>query len=131
MSVFHTCYRFCRVHYAEVAPLWPSVREEVRAWKGLMIFLLWGRRWSELVTQSDASEQGRGVRTSFWTQSQVSAVGRIAERSRFRFSGHSARESALSAAGLVRDPLFWSLGPRRPRRSPANARERSSRGRDL
>ena len=56
-SVFHTCYRFCRTHYTDVVVLWPSVRDEIRAWKGLMIFLVhdWGRCWSELVTEGDAS----------------------------------------------------------------------------
>ena len=44
LSVFHTCYRFCRARYVEVVPLWPSVRQEMRAWKGLIVFLVqdWG-----------------------------------------------------------------------------------------
>eukprot|EP00959_Pyramimonas_sp_CCMP1952_P155285 3249113-Pyramimonas_sp.AAC.1 len=56
------------------------------------------------MTASDATEQGYGVCASFWRQAQVSSVGRVLERSRFQLKGHSARESALSAAGLARSP---------------------------
>ncbi|CAK0908637.1 unnamed protein product [Prorocentrum cordatum] len=71
----HTCYRFCRTHYTDVAVLWPSVRDVIRAWKGLMVFLV-----------------------------QVSSVGRVSGRSRFQLTDHSGRESAFGAADLVGDP---------------------------
>ena len=106
LSVFHAVYKFIRRHYSESAVLWPSVRDELRAFAGLMIFLQsdWSRPWNQLVTSTDASEQGYGLCTSWWPKNVVGAVGRVGERSRFkRTGGHSARESALGAAGFEFD----------------------------
>lgn len=73
-----------------------------------MIFIdhEWGKGWNPVVSSSDASEYGFGICTSHWDPAQVSSVGRISERSRFRRTGgHNARESALSSAGFSRDPI--------------------------
>lgn len=103
LSVFHSSYKFIEKNYEHVAPLWSSVRDELRAFAGLMVFLEsdWTRGWNTLVTASDASEKGFGVCTSHWTSMQVAAAGRVPEKSRFRRTeSHRARESALTAAGF-------------------------------
>ena len=103
LSVFHTSYKFIKKNYNTVSPLWNSVKDELRAFAGLMVFLEsdWKRGWNTLVTSSDASEKGFGVCTSHWTSQQVSQAGRVPEKSRFRRTeSHRARESALSAAGF-------------------------------
>ena len=106
LSVFHSCYKFIEKNYDSVSPLWNSVRDELRAFAGLMVFLEsdWTRGWNTLVTSSDASESGYGVCTSHWPSSQVAEAGRVPEKSRFRRTeSHRARESALSAAGFHQD----------------------------
>ena len=115
LAVFHNTYKFIRRHYYEAAVAWDSVIEELQAFAGLMIFLRsdWWRPWNELVCCSDASATGFGVCTSFWKKSEVAAVGRVKERSRFRRTqNHSARESSLTSAGFVRDELTgqWKAG---------------------
>ena len=42
-----------------------------------------------------------------WSQEDVKNVGSVSERSRFKKESHSARESALCAAGLVRKGAGW------------------------
>ena len=108
LSIFHTVYKFLRKNYNVVSKLWASVIEELRCFAGLMIFIdhEWGKGWNPMVSSSDASEYGFGICTSQWDPGQVSSVGRISERSRFRrIGGHNARESALSSAGFSRDPI--------------------------
>lgn len=108
LSIFHTVYKFLRKNYNVVSNLWASVIEELRCFAGLMIFIdhEWGKGWNPVVSSSDASEYGFGICTSHWDPAQVSSVGRISERSRFRRTGgHNARESALSSAGFSRDPI--------------------------
>ncbi|CAE8693166.1 unnamed protein product [Polarella glacialis] len=106
MCVWNVVYKFISSNYDRVARLWPSVVEELRCFAGLMPFLVadWARPWNDLVSASDASEVGYGVSTAKWPRAKVAAVGRVLERSRFRRTlGHSARESALTAAGFERD----------------------------
>ena len=106
LSVFHTSYKFIEKNYETVCPLWNSVKDELRAFAGLMVFLEsdWKRGWNTLVTSSDASEKGFGVCTSHWTSQQVVTAGRVPEKSRFRRTeSHRARESALSAAGFYQE----------------------------
>ena len=108
LSIFHTVYQFLRKNYNVVSNLWASVIEELRCFAGLMIFIDHerGKGWNPVVSSSDASEYGFGICTSHWDPAQVSSVGRISERSRFRRTGgHNARESALSSAGFSRDPI--------------------------
>lgn len=115
LAVFHTCYKFIRRHYFDPSTLWDSVRNELRAFAGLMIFLRsdWWRPWNDLVCCSDASTTGFGVCTSFWKREDVMSVGRVKERCRFkRSSSHSAREASLTSAGFVRDSVTgqWRAG---------------------
>ena len=115
LSVFHATYKFIEKNYDKVTPLWGSVRDELRAFAGLMVFFEsdWTRGWNSLVTSSDASEKGYGVCTSHWHPSQVAAAGRRPERSRFRRTeSHRARESALTAAGFFQDSATgrWLAG---------------------
>ncbi|CAE7283511.1 nhaD [Symbiodinium necroappetens] len=64
----------------------------------------WWRPWNRMVLSSDASLKGYGVCRAWWPRSKVAECGRQSERSRFRrVSAHSARESALQAAGLSLD----------------------------
>lgn len=115
LSVFHTVYRYIRSSYYSPSILWNSVREELEAFKGLMIFLQadWWRPWNTLVSCSDSSTTGFGVSTSFWSRDTVARCGHVCERSRFRKLGaHSARDSALTAAGFVQDSVTgkWIVG---------------------
>ena len=115
MSIFHSCYKFIRAHYFEPVAMWEAVRREFTAFSGLMIFLRadWWRPWNSLVCCSDASTTGYGVCTSHWRLEDVRKVGRQKERSRFkRCDNHSARESALTSAGFIRDELTgaWKAG---------------------
>ena len=115
LSVFNTVYRYIRSHYERPATLWPTVRQELQAFRGLMVFLHadWGRPWNPYVSASDASLQGFGVISAIWSRDGVAKVGRNLESSRFRKEGcHSAREAALTAAGFVRDEVtqLWRAG---------------------
>ena len=110
LSTFHTVYAFIQKHYHEAASLWPSVRDELRAFAGLLFLNAqdWWRQWNSAVTSSDASLTGYGVCESWWKKQLVASVARVQERSRFRrLGGHSARESALGAAGFFFDGKDW------------------------
>jgi hypothetical protein len=108
LCIFSSIYKFVRRNYFEAVPLWDSVREELEAFRGLMVFLHsdWWRSWNPLVSSSDASLEGFGVSTAFWPIEEVKKVGRQVERARFRRpSTTHARHSALGAAGFVQDEL--------------------------
>ena len=110
LSVFNAV-RFINSAYTQPQTLWRTVREELQAFRGLMIFLHadWARSWNPYVTTTDSSLQGYRV-VSFWPSSTVAEVGRLQERS--RAGSHSARESALTAAGFVKDEYTqaWKAG---------------------
>ena len=115
LSIFNTVYRFIRSNYHTPTILWKTVREELFVFRSLMIYLHadWGRQWNNYVTASDSSLTGYGVVSSYWDREDVARVGRLQERSRFRKLGaHSARESALTSAGFVRDEVSneWIAG---------------------
>ena len=86
LSVFHAVYGFIYRHYHDAAPLWPTVKEELRAFAGLLFLNVqdWWRQWNRAVTSSDASLSGYGVCESWWDKQLVSKVGRVQERSRFK-----------------------------------------------
>ena len=112
LSIFHAVYPFMRKHYTEVACLWKTVREELQAFMGVSFLLVqdWWRPWNRMVTSSDSSLVGYGVCKSWWPRQLVAEVGRIQERSRFKRCGrHSARESALTAAGFHLHNKAWTL----------------------
>ncbi|CAE7655449.1 unnamed protein product [Symbiodinium sp. KB8] len=115
LSIFNTVYRYVHAHYWKPSVLWDSVREELTMFRGLMIYLHseWVRPWSNYVSATDASLRGYGVVSSFWKVADVAAVGRELERSRFKKLGmHSARDSALTAAGFTKDEATqeWRAG---------------------
>ncbi|CAE7731551.1 unnamed protein product [Symbiodinium sp. CCMP2592] len=115
MPIFHTVYKYIEKFGDKVGVLWDTVCAELRAFSGLMVFLesRWDRPWSSKVMCSDASEEGYGVVSSWWSPREVAAHGRVPERGRFRRSGgHNARESALTSAGFVKDELTgqWLAG---------------------
>ena len=89
LSVFNTICRFINAHYDRPSRLWDTVKEELRVFRGLMIFLHadWTRPWNPYVSACDASEQGYGVVSSTWRPEEVAKLGRIPERSRFRKLG--------------------------------------------
>ena len=110
LSVFHAVYKFIRRHYSQSAPLWKSVRDELKAFSGLLFLLVqdWWRQWNGLVASSDSSLSGYGVCQAWWPKHEVAEVGRVLERTRFRrAAGHSARESALVAAGFELKDDTW------------------------
>ena len=109
LSILHHTYRYIQRHYYQKARLWDSVREELEAAVGGLIFCEadWCRPWNRVVGASDASLSGYGVCTSEWTLADVQAAGRVPERERFRRRGpHSARESALEEALISSEKDF-------------------------
>lgn len=108
LCIFNTIYKFIRKHYYSPVRLWDSVRDELWAFRSLMVFLHsdWWRPWNSLVSASDASLGGYGVSTSFWDPLEVADCGRRLERTRFRKAASTkAREHALTSAGFIRDEL--------------------------
>ena len=111
LSCFHAVYAFMRKNYDRSAAMWPSVRAELRAFMGISILLVqdWWRPWNRQVTSSDSSLVGYGMCKSWWPKDLVAKVGRVQERSRFKRAGsHSARESALTAAGFHLHGASWT-----------------------
>ena len=87
------CYKFIRSNYHVPTPLRRSVASELRAFCGLMPLLRseWSRPWNEVITVSDASEEGFGVCANHLDAKAAAAMGRVSERDRFRrFGGHIA-----------------------------------------
>ncbi len=85
------------------AELWPERRAELRTFAALLFLAKadWTVPWRELVYQSDVSEAGWGMKAAWWPLGEVQRCGRVGERQRFRRVGpHSARQSAMGAAGL-------------------------------
>ncbi|CAK0858238.1 unnamed protein product [Prorocentrum cordatum] len=120
LSVFHTVYDFMRKSHAEPRALWPEARQELEAFRGLLIFLEsdWTLQWNDLVAATDSSLEAGAVSTTHWPRSLVAEVGRAQERTRFRepaavetdgadggapAARRGAREAALEAAGFWRD----------------------------
>ena len=95
-------------------PVWCTVRQELRAFAGLMVFLHgeWTHAWSPRVLSFDASLSGWGVTEAFFDPELVGAVGRVPERSRFRKLpiSTSARSHAMDGgADFVWDPEHESF----------------------
>ena len=66
--------------------MWHEVRNELRAFKGMMIFVAsrWDLQWSDVVYSVDASLSGYGIVKSKWSLADVRRVGRVGERSRYK-----------------------------------------------
>ena len=84
---------------------------ELSTFCGLLFLMVldWARPWNELVSSSDSSLSGFGVCHAWWPRDIVAKAGRRLERSRFkRCGGHSARASALQAAGFELNAGLWT-----------------------
>ena len=55
----------------------------------------WRSPWSPMVYASDASMTGYGVLRSVWDASEVAAVGRVKERSRWRKRGRETPDNVV------------------------------------
>ena len=98
LSCFHACYSYIQRSYHTATPLWPTVVEDLRAFRGLIPYLVsdWSSPWNRMVFSSDASEEGYGVTASIWPERWVKSVGRERERDRFLLTySIGARASAL------------------------------------
>ena len=86
------CIRFARKFYYRREPLWISARAELEAFVGVMMLMRQiGPCRGSLVFASDASLSGYGAAQSFWSISDISAVGRIPEVRRWRCGAVPAR----------------------------------------
>ena len=102
ICVFHAAYKFARVCRGTFVRLWPTVREELEAFLGLMPLLEadWTRSWDPVVSAYDSSSYAYGVTTAVWDPAVVASTGRVPERGRFRLVGQlAARRAALQSAG--------------------------------
>ena len=85
LSCFSAIYGFIERHDTDTVPLWPTARQELERFRGLMPLLAseWSAEWSPLVMSTDASEEACGVTGSFWPPAVVAYHGRLSERRRF------------------------------------------------
>ena len=106
LCVFHSCYRFIQRHYLQPAMIWAEVRYELRAFRGIMLFVasFWEWQWSNTVYAVDASLSGYGVVQSWWSLDKVREVGRVNERSRYRLGAETARRHALERGVFLSCP---------------------------
>lgn len=111
LSCFSSIYKFNLKHYENSAPIWPTVRDEIAGFRGCLFLLVqdWGRPWNELVSSSDASEEGYGICHAWWPRDQVASVGRVQERSRFRRCYRLPASSMMAADGSAERALSASL----------------------
>ena len=106
LAVFEAVYPFCAVYRGKVGVLWWSVRRELECFLGVMFLLesSWTTPWNPLVLASDASLSGWAVAGSYWSRQDVATIGRVQERSRFRYTDMAApREHALGSLGFSQD----------------------------
>ncbi|CAK0906248.1 unnamed protein product, partial [Prorocentrum cordatum] len=103
LSIFHAVYAFLTSSYHTFSVLWPTVREELECFLGLMVMLeaRWDRDWMPFVYSSDASLYGYGVAEAEFDSAQVALVGRISELSRWRLGAGLARQHAFESAGFL------------------------------
>ena len=107
LSLFHCVYRYSRSCYHRPSKLWPSAREELEAFLGVMVMIDadWLRTWLPGVLASDSSLTGFGVSQATWSSEEVAAVGRVPEVRRWRLGATPARQHAFECAGFKVDPV--------------------------
>ena len=68
LAIFHSCYSFIDKSYGQRVPIWGTVREELRAFKGLMILAAssWVTPWSSIVYACDSFLKGYSVQSALW-----------------------------------------------------------------
>jgi len=95
LACFHAVYKFVQSCYYDSQELWPTVKDELRAFVGLIVSS-WTLRWSDLVVASDSSLTGYGATEARFHGRAVAVVGRVRERDRFLHAGSvGARAAAL------------------------------------
>ena len=81
LSVFGRAYAFVQAHYSTRAPLWRSVRRQLRNAAFLAVGLLkLARPWNPNVWCVDAAPRGVAAHTSSWSVRSVAEIGRLEER---------------------------------------------------
>ena len=82
LSIFHCCYRFVQAHYVHRTRLWESAREELEAFRDVMVLVRarWDLKWCHDVYVSDASLAGWSISRSTWPREEVAEIGRVNER---------------------------------------------------
>ena len=104
LSLINACNEFIRLHRPHKAPLWDSVKRELRWVRGLLPFLFskLDLPWSCLLTATDASgapgQSGWGVCEMPCSSSTVGAVGRVSER--WRYDTEDAVQARANSLGL-------------------------------
>ena len=100
---FSAAYAFIQKHYYKPVPLWTSVRDEIKAFGGVLIFAegSWGWAWSPKAYMFDSCLTGFSISSSVVPPEKVGEIGRIQERSRWRLGAEKARTAALTAAGFA------------------------------
>ena len=104
LSIFHAVCRFIQRHYMERVSPWATARQELRAYRSMMVVARtsWRGSWHPVVFAADASLSGYGISSTIWSPCEVAAVGRVPERRRWKLGAGIAREHALEQAGVVR-----------------------------
>ena len=106
MCLLFAVYKFARLNLTRAIPLWPTAREELEAFLGLMPLLRsdWTLQWCQTPVASDASEDGYGICIGTWPTGETAKAGRNPERARFRkLGGAGARQHYFEQAGLAID----------------------------
>ena len=101
LSILGRSYAFVQAHYSAPAPLWLSVRRELRnaAYLLPLAFSNLRRPWSSTVWCVDAATHGFAAMRSSWAPRSVAEVGRLEERWRLKLTsgmGPGPRELALA-----------------------------------
>ncbi|CAK0812006.1 unnamed protein product [Prorocentrum cordatum] len=105
LSIFHSVYAFVAQSYHAFSELWPTVREELNCYLGIMVMLesSWTRPWMPVVYPSDASLHGYGVAEACSGTETVAEIGRVSELARWRLGAGLARQHAFECAGFLLD----------------------------
>ncbi|CAK0824653.1 unnamed protein product, partial [Prorocentrum cordatum] len=105
LSIFHSVYAFVAQSYHAFSVLWPTVRDELNCYLGIMVMLesSWTRQWAPVVYSSDASLCGYGVAEACFGAEAVAEVGRVSELARWRLGAGLARQHAFECAGFLLD----------------------------
>ncbi|CAK0900961.1 unnamed protein product [Prorocentrum cordatum] len=105
LSIFHSVYACVAQSYHAFSELWPTVREELNCYLGIMVMLesSWIRPWMPVVYSSDASLHGYGVAEACFGTETVAEIGRVSELARWRLGAELARQHAFECAGFLLD----------------------------
>ncbi|CAK0800111.1 unnamed protein product, partial [Prorocentrum cordatum] len=105
LSIFHSVYAFVAQSYHAFSVQWPTVREELKCYLGIMVMLesSWTRPWMPVVYSSDASLHGYGVAEACFGTETVAEIGRVSELALWRLGAGLARQHAFECAGFLLD----------------------------